>query len=192
MTEKRAFFSFGFKVFVYLLAAFLVSNALLYYTTNYSLGGSYYETLVVLNVARHATIMYTVTVNALLHLTALGLVFMAALVMSHNISGPLYRLEKTARALEEGDLTVTTSLRNSDYIRPQAEELNNAVANMCEKLAAVESGAASLKQKTASIEAIASVSMRQGGEILTLIAEMQAETGKVKDALSFFKTRESK
>jgi methyl-accepting chemotaxis protein len=189
MPEKRGFFSFGFRVFVYLTAAFIVSNTLLYYTTDYSLGGSYYDTLVIFNIAKHATLVFTLTVNSLVYLVALGLVVSAALVMSHRISGPMYRFEKTARAVEAGDLTVVTSLRNNDYMRPQAEELNAAIKNMRERFAAITSRAASLKRKSDALEAEVPVVPSVSDGVLALIDGMKADNAEIKETLSYFKAR---
>ena len=80
-----------------------------------------------------------------------GLVALAAaarvLIFSHKIAGPLYRLEKTAKELGEGNLSVRVHLREGDELQAFANSLDGAVAELrrqvqelgdrCERIGAI-------------------------------------------------------
>jgi methyl-accepting chemotaxis protein len=55
----------------------------------------------------------------------LGLaVVVVTLLMSHRIAGPLWRVEQTAKAVGEGDLTCEIHLRKNDELRTLADQMN--------------------------------------------------------------------
>ena len=51
---------------------------------------------------------------------------------SHKVAGPLYRCEKTLKAMQGGDLTDIIRLRRGDLLVPFTEEMNLALANLRE------------------------------------------------------------
>jgi len=189
MPEKNGFLSFGFRVFIYIFLAIAISNTLLYYAANYSIAGSYYEALVVLNVARHSAVVFSLTANAFVQAAALALIFLASLVMTHRISGPMYRFEKAAEKIAEGDLAFIINLREHDFMKPQAEGLNEAISAMRGKLAEATTYTAELKKKAADLErSLYSDGMTQE-QVSGIVKGMKSDIEGIKDSLSHFKTR---
>lgn len=184
MSEGKSFFSFGFRVFLYLVAGLFVSDILMYYVTDHRLGDSYYEAMVVLNIARHTTLITTVAVNTIIHLLVLILVLAASLVLTHRISGPMYRFEKVAEAVTEGDLSVNVKLREKDYMKPQAEELGAAIAAMRGSIGDTVAASGSLREKLARLEDAPS----SGEEPGDIVRGMRSDAAGIKESLSFFKT----
>ena len=52
------------------------------------------------------------------------------LVFSHKIAGPLYRLEKAAEAVGQGDLSQRVNLREGDELQAFAQSMDFAVAEL--------------------------------------------------------------
>jgi len=63
---------------------------------------------------------------------SLCIVFILAILITHTIAGPVYRLERTAEEIGEGNLGIVTRLRPRDEFK----ELADAVNEMCLSLAA--------------------------------------------------------
>ena len=56
------------------------------------------------------------------------------IVLSHKIAGPLYRFEKNAKKVGEGDLTVRTKLRESDQTKQLAIAFSEMTDSLREKM----------------------------------------------------------
>ena len=50
--------------------------------------------------------------------------------LSHRIAGPLYRLEKTAAAIGNGDLSLQIRLRNGDELKALAKSMDGMVGDL--------------------------------------------------------------
>jgi len=184
MPEHKSFLSFGFRVFLYLVAGLLVSDILMYYVTDHRLGDSYYEAMVVLNVAKHTTLITTVAVNTIIHLLVLVLILATSLVLTHRVSGPMYRFEKVAEAVTEGDLTVNVKLRDKDYMKPQAEDFGLAISTMRRNIGDVAAASGSIREKLARLEDAQS----SGEDPGDIVRGMRSDAAAIKEALSSFKT----
>lgn len=55
---------------------------------------------------------------------ALGYVILNALKISNRIAGPMYRLRKTLEDVKAGDFTSRATLRDSDFLKVFADDLN--------------------------------------------------------------------
>ncbi len=58
----------------------------------------------------------------------LALMLLIALFISHRFAGPIYRFEKSAREVAQGDLTHRVSLRTGDELMELQEEFNAMIA----------------------------------------------------------------
>ena len=68
----------------------------------------------------------TVIVTALVAVAAA----VRVLFFSHQIAGPLYRLEKTARAIGNGDLSLQVRLRSGDELQDFARSMDTMVTEL--------------------------------------------------------------
>ena len=57
---------------------------------------------------------------------------------SHRIAGPLYRFRRIFQSVANGDLTVRTSIRKSDYLHAEAQCLGEMVSALREKIGRIE------------------------------------------------------
>lgn len=60
----------------------------------------------------------------------LGLMLLISLYVSHRFAGPIYRFEKSAQTVGEGDLTHRVSLRTGDELMELQEEFNGMVSGL--------------------------------------------------------------
>ncbi len=63
---------------------------------------------------------------------SLCIVFILSILITHTIAGPIYRLEQTAKAIADGDLSIQTRLRPRDEFK----ELADAFNDMCTGISA--------------------------------------------------------
>jgi len=57
-------------------------------------------------------------------------IFIAGIIISHRIAGPMYRFEKSAEAIRNGDLSVNFHVRKSDEMRATATVLEDMVESL--------------------------------------------------------------
>jgi len=60
----------------------------------------------------------------------LGLMLLISLYVSHRFAGPIYRFEKSAQSVANGDLTHRVCLRTGDELMELQEEFNGMVASL--------------------------------------------------------------
>jgi methyl-accepting chemotaxis protein len=77
----------------------------------------------------------------------MAVVALAALIVSHRIAGPLYRLEREAEAWAQGDLTRRFSLRRGDELKELAAALDGAQRAWRKRLSQVAGAVAALRQE---------------------------------------------
>ena len=73
------------------------------------------------------------------------------LLVSHRISGPLYRFEKVMEALEKGDFTSECYIRRRDQFQGLADAINNMIAKTRTELALLKKGLSSLVVKGSDV-----------------------------------------
>lgn len=75
----------------------------------------------------------------LLVLVNIAIVILISLFFSHQIAGPLYKLEKTLKRIIEGDLGVRFAFRQSDRMDELAELLNDMKDRMVDTIKGIKS-----------------------------------------------------
>ena len=75
--------------------------------------------------------------TAVLPLLALGIVVIG-LLMSHKLAGPLWKVEKAARMVAEGNLSYNLTLRDNDEVQEFARQVNGMVKGLRQKVCRVE------------------------------------------------------
>ena len=117
----------GLVFFTVLLTVFLVSLDLYYILgKNYinQLGGENF-----LQIVKGTLRLLSVNLPVYFFLVILVSVF-----ISHKFAGPIFRLEKVAEAIANGDLTVKAALRAGDELFETAESMNQMIELLRQKL----------------------------------------------------------
>ena len=74
---------------------------------------------------------------------------------THRIAGPLYRFRSIFQSVANGDLTVRTSIRKSDYLHVEAQCLGEMVSALREKIGRIEAHHADMTPQLERLKAAA-------------------------------------
>lgn len=84
-------------------------------------------------------------------LAILAVIAVGSIFMSHKIAGPLYRLEKSIRAIAAGDLTLKFKLRKGDELLKLADELEIMTRSMEDMVGRVKGSLSELQSSTSNL-----------------------------------------
>jgi len=82
-----------------------------------------------------------------------AIVLLVASVVSHRMAGPIYKFEKSAAVLADGDLTHRIFLRNGDQLLELQEALNNMTASIQDRVKADRQRAERIAAELAALSA---------------------------------------
>lgn len=81
-----------------------------------------------------------------------GLMLLAGIFISHRIAGPMYRIEKSAEAIRNGDLSVSFKTRKGDEMRGASSALEEMVDSLKADFANIKAADYLLDESIAAIE----------------------------------------
>ena len=108
-----------------------------------------------------------------------AVIFLAGIFISHKIAGPMYRIEKSAEAIRDGDLRVSFKLRKSDEMKSAAsvlEEMVDSLQGDIEKI------------KTANQAIESKVESASGHMDARDVADLRKPVGQIAAVLAKYKT----
>jgi len=105
------------------------------------------------------------------------------LLMSHKISGPLYRFKKAIEALEQGDFSSEFNIRSMDQLGGLADEINNMIRKTRQEISGLKSNAISLKQKLDRLDENDLPENKRA-----VLTELKKLTEEINKAVRYFKT----
>ena len=76
-----------------------------------------------------------------------ALIFLAGIIISHKLAGPMYRIEKSAEAIQHGDLRVNFKIRKNDEMRNVAGALEEMVGVLHEDIKKMKAESIALEEK---------------------------------------------
>ena len=167
---------------LYLLLGLAVSNAIFLAFVSRSLGRSYSEAFSILMFTEETALRQTLEIDAILVVLVGILVYFAALLMSHRISGPVYRFERTAEAVAGGEVPGPVRLRQKDELKDAAREFDEAMSAMRERILKIEEAAQELKYMAGTVKDMEPVDQEKAR---LLLAE---KGGELKALMDFFET----
>jgi methyl-accepting chemotaxis protein len=88
-------------------------------------------------------------------------IWYGSLKASHRIAGPVYVFAREIDKLGSGDLTARISLREKDMFQPEADQMNNSIAALRNKIGAVKELSEQLQQAQSA-----------GGEISAILEQL--------------------
>lgn len=118
----------------------------------------------------------TVIVTALVALAAA----VRVLFFSHQIAGPLYRLEKTARAIGNGDLSLQVRLRGGDELQDFARSMDGMVSELRTQVQQI-------KELTQQLRSLLLQATRSSAMPQDLLRALQDTQGRLDDAIGRFR-----
>jgi methyl-accepting chemotaxis protein len=105
------------------------------------------------------------------------------LLVSHRISGPLYRFKKVIEALERGDFSSEFNIRSMDQLSGLADEINSMIRNTRQEISGLKNNAVSLKQK---LDSLAENDLPENKR--ATLTELKKITEEIDKAVRYFKT----
>ena len=76
-----------------------------------------------------------------------ALIFLAGIFFSHKLAGPMYRIEKSAEAIQHGDLRVNFKIRKGDEMRDAAGALEGMVGTLHEDIKKMKAESIALEER---------------------------------------------
>lgn len=118
--------AFQFKYATIIVALFAISALIVWWELYQSMTGLYQHGMIEDPALMELLSQITQAVAIKLSV-ALIMVWALAIMLSHFIAGPIYRIEKSLGILKTGDLTHRIYLRKHDEMMSVAESFNNAL-----------------------------------------------------------------
>ncbi|MHB8174598.1 MAG: hypothetical protein ACYDFU_09100 [Nitrospirota bacterium] len=185
MYNRGFHYIFTWKIVLCLLLGLIVSNGLFYYIASKPLKNSYVEAFNILEHTDNNIFSYVLRVDAIILVLVGALIFFVALIMSHRISGPLYRFEQSAKSMAGGDLFINVRLRNKDEMKEVAVEMDEYFMLMRQKIGEMKMLSGEIKKTSEKFHYL------DGGSednVIALKNGIIASHGRLKENLAFFKT----
>jgi methyl-accepting chemotaxis protein len=123
-TLPKSYLTNVVRVSTALFAGGAILTALGFYLALAEQGASYAGSFSLLAKLNHGLVNRALLLFSLLMLLSNLALVVIAVIYSHRVAGPLYRLGMDARRIASGDLTVSTHLRKTDVLQPLADDLN--------------------------------------------------------------------
>jgi methyl-accepting chemotaxis protein len=78
-------------------------------------------------------------------LLVLALLAFHSVIVSHRVAGPLYRFQCVWKAVAEGDLSVRARLRKNDYLKREADVINEMIEALTKRITGIEEQSRALR-----------------------------------------------
>jgi methyl-accepting chemotaxis protein len=111
-----------------------------------------------------------------------------SVVMSHRIAGPLYRFRRVFSQISEGDLAIRAVIRKRDYLRKEADSINQMIAGLCDKVQSIEAESAEL---AAIVDAIDEAVTTDSPEARVLLERLGNQAAELRKSVLRFHMKES-
>lgn len=116
--------------------------------------------------------------------------FILSIFASHKIAGPLYRMERAARAIERGDLSVEVgSLRPGDELDDLARAIDGAISKLRGLMGRYREMATKLTDLATKITSYQEGGKSASDESSKLIKELEVVSNQLVTEMSYFKTK---
>lgn len=129
------------------LCAMLLASLLLYLFSRDSLTAVYHYHHLALQRTGEAILPALIITNLIVLLGLLAATVFMTLFVSHKIGGPLYRLDKTLKAVGEGDLTLRVNLRQRDQLTDFASGINRMTGSLDLRVGRIKGAVTALKDR---------------------------------------------
>ncbi len=120
----------------------------------------------------------------------IGLIIFSAFLsiyLTHRLAGPLYRIEKSAKEMAEGNLALRIRLREKDELQELAETLNQVAQNLDQTLQKIGEHDAAAQGALSRLTNTLKASPSSNSEMREQLQIAQAESEKIKEVLNRFR-----
>ena len=130
--------------------------------------------------------VFKVTNMALMRniLLASPFIFLLALLSSHKIAGPIYRIEKDMGEIARGNLALRIKLRRGDELQDIADAINAMTENLGKDMALNKSSSAKILKGLDELKNLISSSSSDRAKIESVIDELQKTISEADSSLN--------
>lgn len=107
-------------------------------------------------------------------------IFLGGIFLSHKIAGPMYRIEKSAEAIKNGDLRTHFRIRKGDEMRGTAGALEKMAETLHEDVKSLKTGSAALAQAINALAARGAIPAEDGRRLKELLGNIDTLLSKYK------------
>ena len=116
--------------------------------------------------------------------------FVLSIFASHKIAGPIYRMEKAAKAVEDGDLCASVSqLRPGDELEDLARAIDGAISKLRGLMSRYREMAGRLTELASEINSYQEGGKNASAESCELIKELEVVSSQLVTEMNYFKTK---
>ncbi len=134
------------------ITGLVATLAVLYFTMQQDIGPTYAVGIKMLTGLRQNILYKALTIFGITFFFMIIGILILAMLYSHRIAGPLYRLTQFVKKVTEGHLNERVGLRDKDVIHPVAEELNKLVNVYHNKFQEIKKEVETLETLTAEMD----------------------------------------
>lgn len=177
------------KFSVLALAGTAAFCAAFYFNLNRNMAGGYVSVLDGMRFIRGNILNnFIVTETGILLFLVSGVILLT-LLMSHRIAGPIFRLERTAKAIGDGNLTTVVKLRDKDQLKELASQVNALIAGLNQTVRGIEDSYRAVEMDMVLLSSRAvSADCTSAAECAAIIRDILENTRQLKEKLAAVKT----
>jgi methyl-accepting chemotaxis protein len=146
MHKKGFHHFFSRRLALYLFFGLVLSNLTFFLLAGKPLGDSYSEAFRLLRNIDETLLTTILSITAYVLILIIPLIFFASVLMSHRVSGPVFRFERSAEALANGDLTVRVRLRDKDEMKDAAARMDGTIDKFRTKITGLKEKSLQIKE----------------------------------------------
>ncbi|MFA6321806.1 MAG: HAMP domain-containing protein [Candidatus Omnitrophota bacterium] len=102
------------------------------------------------------------------------LIFIAGIFISHRIAGPMYRIEKSAEAIQRGDLLVNFKIRKGDEMRDAADALEDMVEGLHDDIKKIKAESIALEERINILVERGSIPAEDGKRLKEILSSIDS------------------
>lgn len=175
------------KFFLFLLGIVFIGTAasaiILYLDTYKTLDTHYSAILSIVTEIKQTLIIKTIKINVFFYLLTVIGITVLAILYSHRISGPLYRIKLYAKMLSGCRFDTAIKFRHKDAIHSLAEVLNKMSKNYNDKTSVITTEIQQLKDAVTELKSLT----EKGEDTEIVMKKVLEQDSRIKNLLSAIK-----
>lgn len=109
-----------------------------------------------------------------------ALIFLAGIFVSHKIAGPMYRIERSAESIHQGDLRVNFKIRKGDEMKGAANALEAMVKSLHDDIKKIKSESVALEDNIELLARKGSIDKKDGEKLKEILGNIDLVLSKYK------------
>ena len=160
------------------------TSAIILYIDTYKMFDTHYSAILsIVTEIKQTLIIKTIKINVFFYLLTVIGITVLAILYSHRISGPLYRIKLYAKMLSGGRFDTPIRFRHKDAIHSLAEVLNKMSKNYNDKTSMITTEIQGLKDAVTELDSLT----EKGEDTEIVMKKVLEQDSRIKNLLSAIK-----